>query len=227
MKYVSEFLSLRCATDIIGISYPVQRMPKEISEAMAMVRRVRSWALNDPNTYALVDLCSGNGLVPLLTAFTLPIKHNYAVDSKPRDREWDKVRKFSYIHGDIYSNHIQELIENAGDKVILTSCHACKNLASRVVELYQECKNVKKLVLMPCCVGKLPFNVSDDMLKQMGRDNLWALYLNQMAEGRLTKDDAAMSPKNRIIVASKDVNPDTTTEESSQGRILRKIAWSE
>ena len=41
-SYLDEFLSLRCAPDVLEAVYPLRRPEKEISESMALVTAARS-----------------------------------------------------------------------------------------------------------------------------------------------------------------------------------------
>jgi hypothetical protein len=201
-RYIEQFLSMRCAADIIGVAHPVKKFAKEISEAMAIIRRIKATLLKDPMSYNVVDLCSGNALVPLISAFSLPSKWNWAVDIAPRKRQWEKVKRFSYINTNIHEKFIKEYINNLDGPVILTASHACKNLAIQTTELYNNTK-AEMLVLMPCCIGKITQRISNKMESRIGRDNLWALHLSNLVNGRLIQDDDVISPKNRIIIANK------------------------
>jgi hypothetical protein len=221
LRYVDQFLSFRCAGDVIGVVGPMKGFSKEISEAMAIVRRIKPIIIKESKQWTLLDLCSGNALVPVITAFTLPTVHNYAIDKRERSgRRWAQIRNFTYLNNDIYSQDVVNVIRSIPGPIILTSVHPCKGLAERVVDIYNNCDNIEKLFLMPCCVGKVPMNIADKVQSQMNRDNLWGLYLALKADGRLTQDNHIISPKNRLVIADKHGYTDTRTEESFEGRIL-------
>ena len=220
LRYVDQFLGFKCAGDVIGIVGPMKGLSKEISEAMAIVRRVKPVVIQEPKKFTLVDLCSGNALVPVITAFMLPTAHNYAIDLRERNgRRWTEVRNFTYLNRDIYSQDILNTIRSIPGPIILTSVHPCKGLAERVVDIYNNCDNIEMLYLMPCCVGKVPINISDKIESQMNRDNLWGLYLALKADGRLTQDTNVISPKNRLVLADKHGYTDASTKEGPEGRI--------
>lgn len=201
-KYIEEFLALRCAADIIGIAHPVNKFAKEITESMAVIKKIKSKMLDAPMIYNLVDLCSGNALIPLISAFMLPSKWNYAIDLKPRKRLWHQAKRFTYTNYNIHDDEICQFIEHLDGPVILTASHTCKSLAERTAQIYNKTK-AEMLVLVPCCVGKIPQKLSDKLTSQIGRDNLWGLYLSHLANGRLSQDNNIISPKNRIILAEK------------------------
>ena len=148
LKYIDKFLSLRCAADVIGISYPIKQFTKEISEAMAMITHIKSKMLKSPMKYVLIDLCSGNALVPLISAFMLPSKWNYAIDIRERNRSWNKAERFNYKNKNIFEEEVLDFInKTASDApVILSACHSCKNLAERCIELYNNSNILTYLV---------------------------------------------------------------------------------
>lgn len=202
LRYIEQFMSLRCAADIIGIAHPVQKFPKEISEAMAIIRRIKPKLLKQPMEYTIIDLCSGNALVPLLSTFLLPSKWNYAIDIRPRKRPWDKAKRFSYLQQSIYDVSTYNLINNAPGPVVLTAVHSCKDLAEQTIELYKSTK-AEMLVMMPCCIGKIPQKISTELKHKIGRDYLWGLHLRELVDGRLIQDNDIISPKRLLVIAEK------------------------
>ena len=203
-KYVNKFLNMKCAGDVIGIAGPMKKYEKEITEAMAMKEAIKEFALKKPNKYVVVDVCSGNALVPLLTAFTLPVAHSTAIDIKDRYRPWHLVNKFLYLTGDIKDDYFKRYLNRNPHPTILTACHACKNISEHIINLYHEMDIVKHLVLMPCCIGGISSKYS--LLRQkLGKYMLWCLELADMCEGKVNiyQDNLVLSPKNVIITASK------------------------
>lgn len=160
MRYVEEFLSLRCAPDILAVAKIKKDVEKEITEAMSLRKYVKNIVLNKPDQFTHIDLCSGNALLPLLTTYTLPVKEAVAIDIRRQSRDFSKVRNFTYVQGDLYSEAIKNLIRNK-EKVILTAVHPCKH-ASQVIEYY-DFPNVVAVIVIPCCTGdiRLPKVISD------------------------------------------------------------------
>jgi hypothetical protein len=211
LRYIDQFLSFRCAADVIKVAHPVNKFTKEISEAMSVIRRIKPKLLKRPMDYTVIDLCSGNALVPLISAFMLPSKWNYAIDKRPRSRPWHEVRRFTYLHHDIYDKSISKSIDQIDGPVILTAVHACQGLAERIAKLYSTTK-AEMLVMMPCCVGKIPQKLSDKLAGQIGRDRLWGLHLSSLVSGRLVQDDDIISPKRLSVIADQS----GTSEEEEQ-----------
>lgn len=207
-RYVDEFLKYKAAPDILGVLSPIQKCSKEISEAMAVIRRVKDIMLADPMNWTLVDLCSGNALVPALSAFTLPSAHNYAVDNKPRKRDWHFIRRFDYLKMNIYDQGTTDMIAALGKNVILTAVHACSNLARQVIQIYNN-TGAAHLVLIPCCgSNKHKMNVCDNIRSRVGRDILWGMDLVSEIKSttkKLSIDTGITSPRNLVITASRDL----------------------
>lgn len=99
--YLDQFLSLKCAGDVLNVIAPIQKAQKEISESMAIIHRLRSIALKNPMKSILLDICAGNALTSVIAAHLLPFKKVIAIDIKKRIRRWDSVRRFVYWQTDI------------------------------------------------------------------------------------------------------------------------------
>lgn len=204
-KYLDEFMSFLCCGDVLHIAKMKKNISKEITEAMGIYKLLKSLLIGKPDEYVVIDLCSGNALVPLISAFMGKSHYNYAVDKKKRQREWGKVKKFSYIENDICCDEFFEWFcnlvnfwKNKNKKVIVTAVHPCGNLSKRVVELYN-CSLAEYLFLMPCCIGNIDngFNVADTI--NISKDLLWSICLASKCKGDITKDNNIISPKNYII----------------------------
>ena len=203
-KYLNQFLNLKCAGDIIGIVGPMKKYEKEITEAMAIRDVVRKITLKKPMSYTLVDVCSGNGLVPLISVFTMPIKEAIAIDIRERNRPWYLAKRFQYAIGDINNfDYINELLYDK-ESVILTACHACKHLAINTIDLYHDLNNIKHLVLMPCCQGHVGIILPEIIKEKLGSYLTWSYYLSIKAFGTLKIDEHISSPCNALVTASKE-----------------------
>jgi len=206
-RYVNEFLGLKCAPDVLTtVGCLGNKASKEVTESMAMIRRLRRVALSAPMEYGLIDLCAGNALTSVLAVHLLPFKWALAVDKKPRARRWDRANGFDYLDGlDINDSAMLA----AGCEplwrrpFVLIAVHACSVLAERVIELYQNTPEARHLVLMPCCEGGGKNRVPRCIRKRIGPYLAWCWHLNELAGGRLLVDQQVHSPKNGIILASK------------------------
>lgn len=200
-RYLNEFFSLNSSGDVLNACGPINNGAKEITEAMAIRRQLRDTLISQRMEYTVIDFCSGNALVPVLTAFTLPAKQCIAVDKKKHHRNWHLIKRFEYLELDIYNSSIPKFI-NENAPCILTGCHACGNLSKRIIELYHKTK-AKHLVLMPCCNGTFEKQYPDFIREKVGKPNLWVLELMELAKGRAIEDKYVISPRNKIILASK------------------------
>ena len=195
--YLSEFLSLRCAPDVLVSAFPVKRAAKEITESMAAIKHIRGVALKEPLKYFLYDLCAGNALTSVIAAHLLPIKGAVAIDKRQRKRNWANAKKFSYIIEDIGRLSPDFFPEDS----IIVSVHACRSLAKKIVELYRR-SDASRMVLMPCCIGE--FDKRYQFIADItGKYYAWAFQLAEMADGRVHIDKNILSPSNALVVAEK------------------------
>lgn len=213
-RYLSEFLQLKCAPDALGTTGSLgNKSAKEITEAMAVKRQVKKILRRKPEgrNWGLVDLCTGKALIPVLTAHLLPQLHvSIGVDIRePKLNFEGGIKKFIYYQRDInedsfFDNYIDRY---CGD-YILTSCHACGELSTRVVELFAKHNKFKHLVLMPCCCGPQRSHLPAFIKKNVGRYVDWSYFLFEKvqattSDAKMVRDNFCLSPCNILIVASK------------------------
>ena len=206
-SYVSEFLSLKCAGDVLNVVSPLgPKAQKEITESMAVIRilrRITSKAA--PMSFTLGDFCAGNALTSVLAVHLLPIIHARAFDSRPRSRKWKKVKRFEYTIKDICAADFDEYAKFD----IFIGVHPCRNLATRIVDMYLRCSSAKYLILMPCCKGDT--DLSNGFFPRLIGEKLnkyerWAYWLALRARGDVYIDEKCMSPCNAVVVAEKGVD---------------------
>jgi len=199
-KYIQDFFSLKCSGDVLNAVSPIgNRAEKEITEALAILKSLRGFILKSSTEYNILDLCSGNALVPVLSAFLFPISKATAIDKKYRDRKWYLVKKFQYVELDIYDDRIYEFVDS---KTIITAVHPCKNLAKRTIEIYQK-SEAEGLIIMPCCEGSLTQKYPQYIKDKLPSYDLWTWELANLVEGNIHKDIHCLSPKNLVIEARK------------------------
>jgi len=199
-SYIDRFLTLKCAGDIINILQPISSgTAKEVSEAWTIFKRVRKQVFKaEKGYYNLVELCAGNPVSGLISHFCLPFKWTVSIDKRLIKREYSKIERYSYITKNIYDNDITKYID---DRSIIISSHPCKDLASRIVDIYNTTE-AAGLYLLPCCEGAIPqFFQKQFLLKQLGRYYLWSYWLATQCCGKIEIDKKCISPKNCIITA--------------------------
>lgn len=209
-KYVDEFYNLNCCPEILEIVKPVQNLNKEITESMAMIKQLRKIVLkNKQYNYQIYDFCAGNALTSIIASFLFKNVHCYAIDIRPRKRDWNKVANFEYINSDIkkddWSHKIAMLRVNFPlTKTIIMSVHPCRDLAERIVSIYNLSKS-DYMVLMPCCNGKTQgYSLPEVLLAKIGKYMMWTLYLQNKIHNKNSKlyiDKFCISPKNAIILS--------------------------
>lgn len=203
--YMSEFLSLKCAGDVLNVVSPLgTKAQKEITESMAVIKALREIVLREPMVYSISEMGAGNALTSVLAVHLLPIIDAWAYDKKPRNRRWKSAKRFTY--STIPIEQLLEMKDPCSPTIptIVIAVHPCKDLAVKVVELYLRRSTAKHLVLMPCCVG----NSSGSKLTRLVRERLskyerWCEYLAQKAGGDVYMDMKCESPCRGVIVAHK------------------------
>ncbi len=206
MSYINEFFRLRCSKDILDILQPIRNLDKELTEAMGIIRRIKEL---ETKNITIIDMCSGNALVPVISAFLLPdIKYTIAIDKYRREREWNKINKFCYIQENIYN--IFPKVINDWNPCIITASHPCSRLANRIIDLYNN-SNAHALILIPCCIGNLENKIPHIIERKIGKYMSWCWQLADKCNGTIYKDNNILSPKNIIVKAMKPVYYTTTT----------------
>jgi hypothetical protein len=203
--YVDQFFQLKCSSAVLNTVWPIGNSPsKEISEAMGVITVARKITLSRPNTFSLVDVCSGNALIPVIAQHLLKVTNSVAIDKKSRERNWDFTRNFEYIMADATKDEARRVIASQDGPVILTSCHACRNLAEHIIEIYLELDNARYLILCPCCINRASIQWLDAYRPKIGIYGMWTVHLAAMARGRVKIDKRILSPMNALIIASKE-----------------------
>lgn len=199
-SYVDEFLSMKCCGDVLNVCNPIgNKARKEISESMALIKRVKHLALKDRDRYNVLDLCAGNALTSVLAVHLLPIKNALAIDKRKRVREWRRVKRFEYVLGDIYDSlHVRNIKDCIDENTIIVSSHPCGQLAREIVKIYWNSR-AKALFIIPCCDGKLTRKYPQELFVKMGHYWVWCYDLAKDIDGNITTDEKCLSPKNIVV----------------------------
>lgn len=200
-KYVSEFLNLRCAGDVLNVVSPVNKLEKEISESMAIMHRLKPIFFENKKNYCVLDLCAGNALTSVIAAYLLPVTSVVAVDKKRRDREYGRVEKFSYLEKEV------ENLPPFSKETVVISSHPCKT-ANLIIDIWNS-SDFFALVMIPCCQGKIDLPAKSWLTKKMSIYDTWTYSLAQKIKSSNVKiftDLSILSPCNNVIVAKKEIN---------------------
>jgi len=207
VSYLNSFFNLRSSAQILQVYERISCGAKEISEGMAMKDRIRKIVLQKPMEYTLLDLCSGNGLIPIIAIFTLPLKEAIASDKNPHEHNYFLVRNFKYWKLDLYDKKaVKETLQKIQGPIILTSMHPCKGLAQKVIEIYQNFTKIKHVILCPCCPGHHPnLKMVEEKEEEFNQNyyDRWALTLNRKLQGMIERDTKMISPRNIFLHGSR------------------------
>lgn len=205
MNYLDAFFDLKCAREILDIIGPLNNTGKEISESMSIVAKAKRVLLKD--RYTVFDLCAGNGLTSTLISFLFPLVSAVAIDIRRPDRDWSKIRRFSYIQKNLYEVDADHISKISTGNAVLISVHPCTELAKKAVKLFNQTASVEWLFLMPCCSGMIDARVVPASIENfMGNYMAWVYQLFHELNApykNIYVDDNNLSEKNAIIVGSK------------------------
>jgi len=177
----------------------MSKAEKEITESMAVIKRLKPLVLQHPMEYSVIDLCAGNALTGVIAVHMLPVKQVIAIDKKKRKGNYDIVKRFIYLEMDINQKDAISTTD------ILISVHPCQT-ADRIIDIFNNTP-AHALILMPCCNG-----MSDDVTgkpwlhAKMSEYDCWTYHLAnniQKAKVNIYTDNMVLSPKNNIIVAKR------------------------
>ncbi|KAJ1637321.1 hypothetical protein T492DRAFT_555482, partial [Pavlovales sp. CCMP2436] len=141
-----------------------RRLLKELSEAYAMllrVRRERGAASERPADGAgsvLFDVCSGKGVASLVLAYALPSARIVMVDSdEGMNLSYVRMRQnLSFHQLDVFKPRFEQLLasEAAGaDWACVIGTHLCGALSPRLIGAYVGAGAVLDVLLLsPCCL---------------------------------------------------------------------------
>ncbi len=247
--YLDWFLNLKCADDVLTAASPIgHRAAKEITEAVAVVKAVRHLLLaghastkagfETMRGWRLVDLASGNALVPVIAAHLFPLDWCLAADKRPRKRAWENVRRFGYLAAcvDIAKDDVALSLlfpargaDATFSGVVVTAVHPCGELAEAVVRHFLRDANCRHLVLMPCCADGKPHSYGwlDDRL---GGYDRWCLSLCDALRDAgcsvsAKRDPFVLSPCNVVITASKPPAPDWPKVFEKEMTVPVEVDW--
>jgi hypothetical protein len=205
-SYLDEFLNLKSFGDILNVANPIgKKAQKELSEAMCLIKRVRKLVVNVPARFRILDVCAGNALTALTSVHLFKNVEAFAFDKLPRKREWEKVRNFDYIFGDIYDSLHLDYLKNKiiDNKTIIVSSHPCGQLAREIVKLYKN-SDAMALFMLPCCDGKLHRTYPDVFYTKLGHYWIWCWDLALDFGGKILVDKKVLSPKNVLVYGRKE-----------------------
>lgn len=219
-SYVEQFLSLSCSGDILNLVNPINNLTKEISEAMAMIKRLRPLVLtkeispftDEIKRFTVIDCCTGNGLTGVTATFLFSNVRVISVDKNRPKRNWDIIRRYNYIRQEIppgfdlqrdVASHFIPPLDILKDDIIVMATHACGESATDIVNFYKKHDECKHLILMPCCQSKIRHFIPYEVKKRLGNYLSYCYDLALDVDGDIRADKRCLSPCNAIITASK------------------------
>jgi len=198
-KYMQSFMKLRCAGDVLNSMPRLSNAEKEITESMAVIKHLKQIVLPDPMKYSVIDMCAGNALTSVIAVHMLPVLCATAIDKKKRHGDYDRVKRFEYIEGDIKD------CGKIDSNDIIIAVHPCKT-AIDIVDMFNQ-SDAKALIMVPCCKGETYLSGKSWLKDKLGSYNSWTYYLalelssTESCWWNIYTDNDILSPCNNVIVA--------------------------
>ena len=201
MKYLDEFLKLRCAPDVLSAVGKINKPAKEITEAMGILYAIRSQVLKrEPHTTIVFDLCAGNCLTGLLIAHVLPVEV-VAVDKRVSGGRGKRSERWKHVQSDIFGNTMDVWHEahkdNEKAKIIVAS-HPCGKLSERCGEL---ASMADFGAIIPCCIGKMNSNPTLPVFAshKLTKYERWCFQICENHNMAGKRDNHIFSPCNIVL----------------------------
>jgi hypothetical protein len=202
--YNDMFMKLQCSTDVLNAVFPLRNPTKEISESFAIIQRIKGMTVRNPGKYSVLDLCAGNALTSILAAHLLPIVSAEAVDILPNKRNFENVKKFKYVTGDIRKRYGAKSRFSKLSNTIIVSSHPCQ-LATEIAEIFNR-THAAGICLIPCCHGMMKLPGAHFLRNFAPSYDVWSYYISTIIRAttvKITKDERILSPCNDVIFAER------------------------
>lgn len=159
LRYIDEFIRLRCATDLLH--WRLYPNAKEITESMAAYEAVRRYFWKrgyNPRDSTIRLIAVGDGSTPR-TAALFAVRTNwecYSIDPALNDKDWSAIRR---LH--ICRSRIEDHTFQGPTIVVAVHSHASLEAVQRVCG---KCP----IVAIPCCVPQTIEVEPDIQYEDMG-----------------------------------------------------------
>jgi hypothetical protein len=144
LKYISEFLGLDCAVDVLRTDlFP---NGKEISETMAVYDAVRKHPDFDQECEDVTMISVGDGSTPRTAGFFAFMTHWNCISVDPQLKTEGSHPEINQLQ--CFPERIQEHEFDVDEKVVVTAVHSHADLQESVDAVYAE---EILVIAMPCC----------------------------------------------------------------------------
>ena len=164
----------------------------------------------------ILDLCCGKSLTASLCGHLFPDCEVIALDRRPQKfmPHFDALSNVRYVQADLLNCDALLASLMAPDDhgrspmVVVLGMHLCGTLSEKAISIFNTLSQAKFLVLSPCC---FPRPSTANIVPRANRLKVdqydyWCLHLLlavRASRRNLAKDDAILSQRNAVIVASK------------------------
>ena len=209
-EYVERFLNLDCATDVINAVIPRghfvlnAKLEREISEAWAMIKVVRPFALTHPHP-VLCDVGSSSIFFAVLAAHLFPFTHVFSIGEKVlRMGVRRPVNSFTYYHVDsISSFNLHEFVEEGGINLITTVHPTVNNSYEIGLNIFNTHAYPIAGAIMPRTVEQSPFKLEPKILaEKLGPYLTYCFFLREYSLLKKMQVDKNIMSEGNIILST-------------------------
>ncbi len=200
-KYIKQFMSYNCTSDVLMAVGKIRNVVKEVTESMAVVKTIKKEVLKAPGAWNLVEFCADNSLTSVLLAHLFSFNKIIAIGMLQRKLH-QPVLGYTRAKEDIYELQVNSGVTIPyGHKTIFLAIHACGDLSHQVINLYHNYHGQKMLIIMPCCIGKSDKFVPRGIRENFSRYQTWVYQLAKEVKGDFWFDKYCMSPCDGLVVS--------------------------
>ena len=166
-NYVDAFINLKCSGSVLETcGYLGSKSTKEIAEAMGIIKQLKKILLYNSQEFQLVDLCSGNGLVPILSIHLF----KNLINLKELNLRHNKFTDIPYWLGDLKNlrtlnlmsnKFLSKIPESIGNLTSLRKLDLWGTWISALPKSIYKLKNLKELNLRYTRVTVIPDSIGD------------------------------------------------------------------
>ena len=195
-QYVEHFLKLNCAGDVLNSVSPMKRPEQHITEAMAILKRLRPIVLAEPNKFKIVEVTSGNGLASVVALHLFPIVSATIFSTKAPNRLIERVKNLTYYNRRFKYDTDKDLVDK-NTIIIMSGCILSQD--AEIVDAYLENESSGQFIAIP----ENGHFVEEDHLinKCMGKYAATCMHIRNILGGKMTQDRYILGPRNIVIVA--------------------------
>lgn len=202
-KHLSYFMRLDCAGDVLNSADPMRKPLRRVTEAVAVTKKLRPAALENPGEIKVLQITDGNGFETMLASHVLKLKEAKVITThKPKHGLQTRVQNFTLLVSKNPFNEIKDLEAIDVDTILVFTGNIDYNKA---VDLYNESDACGVIIMPnPDSIRYKSRYFGMDQLVDLQAAKLLALRDHLGGKPNLTVDQEVLS-RNNVIISNSHV----------------------